>query len=114
MKKIILFLMAVIFLTSCPEIRKYDTGYFQEDVVNFSDDKCPFVNGKLLVFASNRPGGYGGFDLYYSLFRDSTWSKPVNFWEKINSAYDEYRPVTVHHNEFINNLMVFSSNRPGG
>jgi len=31
-----------------------------------SDDKCPFANGKLLVFSSNRPGGKGGFDLYYT------------------------------------------------
>ncbi|MBN1414437.1 MAG: PD40 domain-containing protein [Bacteroidales bacterium] len=79
-----------------------------------SDDKCPHVNGKLLVFASNRSGGFGGFDLYYSLFNDGTWSEPVNFGEKINTAYDEYRPVTIYHNDFGNSLMVFSSNRPGG
>jgi hypothetical protein len=79
-----------------------------------SDDKCPYVNGKLLVFASDRPGGYGGFDLYYSLYNDGSWSEPVNFGEEINSAYDEYRPVTVHHNDFANNLLIFSSNRPGG
>jgi WD40-like Beta Propeller Repeat len=79
-----------------------------------SDDKCPYVNGKLLVFASNRPGGYGGFDLYYSIYNDGTWSEPVNFGEKINSPYDEYRPVTIHHDQFANNLLIFSSNRPGG
>ncbi len=78
------------------------------------DDKCPSVNGRLLVFASDRPGGYGGFDLYYSLFSNGTWSEPVNFGEKINSEYDEYRPVTLHHDQFDNNLMIFSSNRPGG
>jgi hypothetical protein len=79
-----------------------------------SDDKCPYANGKLLVFTSNRPGGYGGFDLYYSLFGDGTWSEPVNFGDKINTAYDEYRPVTIYHAEFANNLLIFSSNRPGG
>jgi hypothetical protein len=79
-----------------------------------SDDKCPYANGRLLVFASNRPGGFGGFDLYYSLYNNGTWSEPVNFGEKINSAYDEYRPVTLHHDKFANNLMIFSSNRPGG
>jgi hypothetical protein len=79
-----------------------------------SDDKCPYVNGKLLVFASDRSGGYGGFDLYYSLFSNGTWTEPVNFGEKINSAYDDYRPVTIHHDHFDNNLLMFSSNRPGG
>jgi hypothetical protein len=79
-----------------------------------SDDKCPFVNGKLLVFASNRPGGFGGFDLYYSLYNNGKWTEPVNFGEKINSAYDDYRPVTIHHDHYNNNLLMFSSNRPGG
>ena len=79
-----------------------------------SDDKCPFANGKLLVFTSNRPGGYGGFDLYYSRRENGSWSAPVNFGNKINTAYNEYRPVTLYYNEFNNNLMIFSSDRPGG
>ena len=78
------------------------------------DDKCPFVNGNLLVFSSNRPGGYGGFDLYYSIYQDGRWSEPVNFGAKINSEYDEYRPITHYEYGFDNNLMIFSSNRPGG
>lgn len=78
------------------------------------DDKCPYVNGSLLVFSSNRPGGFGGFDLYYSIYRDGTWSTPVNFGKGINSEYDEYRPVAHYEYGFDNNLMIFSSNRPGG
>lgn len=78
------------------------------------DDKCPFVNGNLLVFSSNRPGGYGGYDLYYSIYQDEKWGEPVNFGEKINSEYDEYRPITHYESNFDNNLMIFSSNRPEG
>jgi hypothetical protein len=79
------------------------------------DDKCPFILGNLIVFASNRSGGYGGFDLYYSIFEDGNWSAPVNFGDKINSPYDEYRPIVkTFYDEFTNDFMVFSSNRPGG
>jgi hypothetical protein len=79
------------------------------------NDKCPFIAGNLLVFTSDRPGGYGGFDLYYSLYNGSTWSSPVNFGEKINSGYDEYRPIVKNFGtDFENDFMIFSSNRPGG
>ena len=78
------------------------------------DDHCPFTNGKLLVFASNRPGGYGGYDLYYSVRKNNGWSEPQNFGEKVNSEYDEFRPIVLYYFDFENNLLIFSSNRPGG
>lgn len=78
------------------------------------DDKCPFVNGNLLVFASNRPGGFGGFDLYYSEYIHGSWSEPQNFGEKINTAFNEYRPIVIFHHQYLNNLMIFSSNRTEG
>lgn len=81
-----------------------------------ADDKCPYVTGHMLVFASDREGGFGGFDLWYSLYDGQEWSAPVNLGSDINTEYDEYRPVVVSAEEegFLNNLMVFSSNRPGG
>jgi hypothetical protein len=85
------------------------------DILNSaSQDKCPYVDGELLVFTSDRPGGYGGFDLYYSRRDGNTWLEPVNFGEKINTEYDEYRPIVMQNFEFVNDLMLFSSNRPGG
>ncbi|MFV8227119.1 hypothetical protein ACNKXV_14305, partial [Christiangramia aquimixticola] len=69
--------------------------------------------GDLLVFASDRPGGYGGYDLYYSKKTVSGWSEPVNLGPQINSVHDEYRPVVSSYPEFANQLMIFSSNRPG-
>lgn len=79
-----------------------------------ANDKCPMLLGDMLVFTSDRPGGEGGYDLYYSLFRDGNWTGPVNFGPKINSAADEYRPFVGSHPDFSNLLLIFSSNRPGG
>ncbi len=78
-----------------------------------ANDKCPSINGNLIVFASDRDGGYGGYDLYYSQFINNQWSTPVNFGDKINSSSDEYRPITFSFFSY-SNLMIFSSNRPGG
>jgi hypothetical protein len=78
------------------------------------DDKCPFVRGKHMVFASDRPGGLGGFDLYYSVFRDGKWSSPVNMGPGINSPANEYRPVLGIDLTFENRFLIFSSDRSGG
>lgn len=80
-----------------------------------SDDKCPFIFENKMVFASDRDGGFGGFDLYYSIFENGGWSEPVNFGEKINTEFDEFRPILI--NEGVSRtqtMMVFSSNRTGG
>jgi hypothetical protein len=80
-----------------------------------SNDKCPFIFDSIMVFTSDRPGGYGGYDLYSSRFRNGKWQPPVNMGEKINSMFDEFRPIVRPNIEgFTNNLMIFSSNRPGG
>lgn len=79
------------------------------------DDKCPFIYQNKIVFASNREGGFGGYDLYYSNYEDGEWSEPLNFGASINSAADEFRPILI--NEGVTNsqtMMVFSSNRLGG
>lgn len=79
------------------------------------DDKCPYIFGNTMVFTSNRPGGSGGFDLYYSIIRDGAWSEPVNFGAAINTEFDEYRPI-LFDAEVDNDrdMMIFSSNRTGG
>ena len=78
------------------------------------DDKCPFVVDNFMVFASNREGGFGGYDLWYSINIQGFWSSPVNFGEKINSEFDEYRPIFKKYDDIKNDIMIFSSNRPGG
>jgi hypothetical protein len=79
------------------------------------DEKCPYIRDNVIVFSSNRPGGFGGFDLWFSVFSGGAWSAPENMGEMINTEYDEYRPVLVStEGRFINELLVFSSDRPGG
>lgn len=87
-----------------------------EQLSSSADDKCPYINGNMMVFTSDREGGFGGFDLWFSLYDGQGWSAPVNFGENINSEYDEYRPIIVSTDEegFLTDMMIFSSNRPGG
>jgi hypothetical protein len=79
-----------------------------------SQDKCPFVSGKYMVFTSDMPGGAGGFDLYLSVFRDGKWGSPVNLGPEINSSSNEYRPVLGTDLYFENRYLIFSSDRSGG
>jgi WD40-like Beta Propeller Repeat len=85
-----------------------------DSINSSSDDKCPFVYKQIMVFTSNRPGGLGGYDLYYSIFKNGNWSSPVNLGPRINTSYDEYRPVIGFDPNFTNKFLIFSSNRPGG
>lgn len=79
------------------------------------DDKCPFINENLMVFTSNREGGFGGYDLWYSYLVNDAWSEPINFGSTINTEYDEFRPITFHVIDYeLIDLMIFSSNRPNG
>lgn len=79
------------------------------------DDKCPSITDTILVFTSNREGGFGGYDLYYSYFENGSWSEPINFGDEINTEYDEYRPIVRSYTwQFDNDMMIFSSNRPEG
>jgi hypothetical protein len=79
-----------------------------------SDDKCAYIKGNLMVFASNRDLGYGGYDLWYSIFIDERWTAPTNFGPEINTEFDEYRPAVAYCRDSNNDLMIFSSNRPEG
>ena len=49
-------------------------------------------DGKELYFASNRPDGYGQFDLYVSRLENGSWSEPENLGPRINSSRTEQFP----------------------
>ena len=46
---------------------------------------------KMIIFSSERPGGFGGTDIYISFKKsDNSWSEPLNLGNDINSAVSEY------------------------
>jgi outer membrane protein OmpA-like peptidoglycan-associated protein len=52
-------------------------------------------DGRTLYFVSDKPGGYGGTDIYKSTFDGERWSKPVNLGPTINTPGNEMFP-TLH------------------
>lgn len=110
-------------LSGYERLNIYHTQYINDrwtpinhiDEINSNfDDLMPYItrDGKKLYFVSNRPGGYGGFDIWYSErdLQTGRWSKPVNLGPNINTEYDEITPFLTQHGQ----KLVFASNRPGG
>ena len=50
------------------------------------------ADGVTLFFASNRPGGYGGTDIWYSKKINGQWGAPKNLGPSVNTARDEQFP----------------------
>jgi tetratricopeptide (TPR) repeat protein len=53
-------------------------------------------SGDQLVFASDRPGGFGGLDLYISQKVNGDWGPAVNLGPEINTPFNEDRPFLVN------------------
>lgn len=65
------------------------------------------ADGRILFFSSNRKGGYGGNDIWYSVIQtDGTWSEAKNLGKVVNTAKDEISPFMFFNNE----ILFFSSN----
>ncbi|HTF82041.1 MAG TPA: carboxypeptidase regulatory-like domain-containing protein [Cytophagales bacterium] len=66
-------------------IAEINSEYWESSATMSEDEK-------VLVFASNRPSGFGGQDLYISRKDDTgKWSIPINL-ARINTPYDEDSP----------------------
>ena len=50
-------------------------------------------DGGTLYFASDRPGGYGGMDIYMTTKMGSKWSMPINLGPVVNSSENELFPL---------------------
>ena len=66
--------------------------YFND--IHFSTGQASLSpDGKVMYFVSDRPGGFGGTDIYKSVKgKDGKWSAPENLGSKINSEGNEMFP----------------------
>ena len=80
----------------------YNNTDYSIHAVTVSED------GKMLYFASDMPGGFGGKDLYVSTLVNGQWSKPVNLGETVNTVGDESYPT------LFGTTLYFASNGHAG
>ncbi|MFC0655859.1 OmpA family protein [Mongoliitalea lutea] len=65
------------------------------------------ADGRMLFFSSNRRGGYGGNDIWYTVRKaDGSWSEAKNLGGIINTPKDEVSPFMYFNNE----VLFFASN----
>lgn len=83
-------------------ISKLDGDYwnapYKIDASNINSTKwepsaCISADGNTMYFVSDRPGGYGGRDIYQChRLPNRNWSEPENLGPTINTSYDEDAP----------------------
>ncbi|MCG8311348.1 MAG: OmpA family protein [Cytophagales bacterium] len=68
-------------------------------------------DNKTIYFASNRPGGYGGMDIYRSdMEADGSWGRPQNLGPTVNTKANEDAPF-IHPNK---KLLFFTTDGHNG
>ena len=70
------------------------------------DNSLCFFNDSILIFAAKRPEGFGGLDLYYTVFAEGVWRTPKNLGKGVNSSFDETTPYLAKDGR----TLYFSSN----
>jgi outer membrane protein OmpA-like peptidoglycan-associated protein len=68
------------------------------------------ADNKTIYFASNRPGGYGGMDIYKSDRKNGAWGRAVNLGPSINTKANEDAPF-IHPNK---KLLFFTTDGHNG
>jgi len=80
----------------------------------WSMEAIPFVtiDGHWLYFVSDRPGGYGGADIWVSHRKDKRdpqgWETPVNLGRNVNTELDDHSP-SIFEDEAAGKTMLYFS-----
>lgn len=113
----------VIFTANDPRSKKLalfqsvrqKKSWSEPQMIGFCNDgamymhPCLAFGDSVLFFSSDRSGGAGGMDIYFSRKINGTWSQPVNAGRKVNTSYDDKFPFCS-----ASSVLYFSSNRHGG
>ncbi|MGE0566939.1 MAG: hypothetical protein AB7O73_03240, partial [Bacteroidia bacterium] len=85
-----------LYITTLDEQNKWKKPVLLGNEINsqFTETSACFSNDTSeIYFSSNRPGGYGGKDIYrIKKLPNGKWGKPFNLGPTINTKYDEYSP----------------------
>jgi outer membrane protein OmpA-like peptidoglycan-associated protein/tetratricopeptide (TPR) repeat protein len=89
-------------------MRNIQSFDFNDDTYSISH---PWISsdGKKLYFASNKRGGEGGTDIYFTEKKNGKWTRPLNVGPNINTPGDEYYPFLAG-----DSVLYFSSTGHGG
>lgn len=94
-----------LYIGTLDQHRIIDAKPFPFNKIGYSiTDPFLMDNGNTLYFSSNMPGGFGGYDLYYSQWSNGTWSQPMNLGGNINTIGNEITPTVDN-----NNTLYFAS-----
>lgn len=112
----------IMFFTRCPNEKKQNLGcdiWMSEikgkewgnpkKIILKSNDSisvghpCVTDDAKILIFASDMPGGFGGKDLWITTYdrRSDSWATPENLGPGINTAGDELFPTFAEDGDLI-------------
>jgi Tol biopolymer transport system component len=111
LRKTIVFL--ALFVTA-----PYTWGQWSEPVnlgpninsSSFEFGHCLSPSEDTIIFASVRPGGKGGYDLWYSWKEKGEWVPSKNMGDSINTSWNENSPFLSPNGRFL----YLSSTRPNG
>jgi len=119
-----------MLMTKCPEVKsaisgcqiymskKQGSGWGAPEKLPFNIDSVQFghpaisADGKTVYFVSRMKGGYGGADIWKSVYdqKGNTWTAPLNLGATVNTAGDEMYPYVSNDGK----TLYFSSNyHPG-
>ncbi len=98
-----------IYVSNLKSDNTWSTPEPLSDVINssYSENSVSISpDGQTLFFSSDRPGGYGGIDIYKcEKDRKGSWSRVSNLGDAINTPYDEDGPFI----DYDGKTLFFSS-----